>query len=63
MSGEQLGLTDKLNSITSGQTKFGQKLLSHIQHHPTIGKAQKVGQTLGANNLIVLLLITNWLTG
>ena len=36
MSGQQLGLTDKLNSITGGQTKFGQKLLSHIQHHPTI---------------------------
>ena len=36
MSGEQLGQTDKLNSKTSRQTKFGQKLLSHIQHHSTI---------------------------
>ena len=32
MSGEQLEQTYKLNS----KTKFGQKLLSHIQHHSTI---------------------------
>ena len=44
MSGEQLGQTDKLNSKTSRQTKFGQKLLSHIQHHSTIESGTEPGK-------------------
>ena len=42
--GEQLGQTDKLNSKTSKQTKFGQKLLSHIQHHSTVESRTEAGK-------------------
>ena len=54
-NGDQVGQTDKLNSKTERQTKFGTAgLLWHIQSHSTI-KSGRTHSDLIANNYIVHL--------
>ena len=54
-NGDQVGQTDKLNSKTAGQTKFGAaRLLWHIQLHSTI-ESETMLSNLIANNYIAHL--------
>ena len=54
-NGDQVGQTDKLNSKTAGQTKFGTaRLLWHIQLHSII-ESETMLSNLIANNYIAHL--------